>query len=40
MKIGVKDTKEKLSDYGGRRTNEMLSLWERNKNESIMFCLQ
>lgn len=27
MKIGVKGTKEKLSDYGGRRTNEMLSFF-------------
>lgn len=26
----VKDTKKKLNNYNGRRTNEMLSLCERN----------
>lgn len=26
----VKDIKKKLNNYSGRRTNEMLSLWERN----------
>lgn len=26
----VKDIKKKLNNYNGRRTNEMLSLWERN----------